>query len=120
MIIAAGLAVRYIGPHFGLPWFIWKYAGSLLWATMVYFLVALGLPSSGVPRISIIAMIIAIAVEFSRLVEFPALDAFRSTLAGALTIGRVFSLWNLVAYAAGVGFGAALDAALARRGLTSS
>ena len=66
------------------------------------------------------AMAIAIAVEFSRLIEYPPLDAFRGTLAGALTLGRFFSLWNIVAYAAGVGFAAMIDAALARRSLTSS
>ncbi len=119
-VVAGGLAVRYLGPHVGLPWFIWKYAGSLLWATMVFFLVALAAPAASLARIAAVAMAIAIAVEFSRLIEYPPLDAFRGTLAGALTLGRIFSLWNIVAYAAGVGFAAMIDAALARRSLTSS
>lgn len=114
-IVAAGLSVRYLGPSVDLPFFIWKYAGSLLWATMVYFLVALVAPRASLARLAAIAMATAILVELSRLVHLPALDAFRATLAGALTLGRIFSPWNVVAYAAGVAFAAGLDRALTRR-----
>lgn len=114
-IVAAGLSVRYLGPLVDLPFFIWKYAGSLLWATMVYFLVALVAPRASLARLAAIAMAIAILVELSRLNHLPALDAFRATLAGALTLGRIFSPWNVVAYAAGVAFAAGIDRALTRR-----
>jgi len=56
----------------------------------------------------------AAAVEFSWLHRTPALDAFRLTAAGALPLGRVFSYWNILAYGAGIGLGAALDLAFAR------
>jgi hypothetical protein len=32
----------------------------------------------------------------------PWLDEFRLTTAGALLLGRVFSLWNILAYMAGI------------------
>jgi hypothetical protein len=56
-----------------------------------------------------IALAIAVSVEFSRLYQTPALDEFRLTLAGKLLLGRVFSLWNIVAYAAGIGLGMAIE-----------
>ena len=51
----------------------------------------------------------AVVVETSRLVHVPWLDAFRVTTAGALLLGRIFSPWNLVAYAAGIVFGVWID-----------
>ena len=54
-------------------------------------------------------MVIAIGVELFRLVHFPWLDAFRLTLPGALLLGRVFSVWNMVAYGVGIGLGMLLD-----------
>jgi hypothetical protein len=62
-------------------------------------------------------MVIAIVVEFSRLVHTPWLDAFRLTTAGALLLGRIFSLWNLVAYAVGIAFGVWIDRLAGNRGL---
>ena len=55
---------------------------------------------------------IAIVVECSRLVHAPWLDAFRLTTAGALLLGRIFSLWNLVAYAVGIALGVWIDRSL--------
>lgn len=111
-IIAAGLAWRLV--PFGLPPFALKYGGSILWGAMVYVLVLLTAPASGILRIVSLALSIAIAVEFSRLVHTPWLDAFRLTLAGQLLLGRVFSLWNIVAYAAGILAATAGDRALRR------
>ena len=52
---------------------------------------------------------IAIAVECVRLYHQPGLDAFRMTLAGQLLLGRIFSLWNIVAYAIGIAGSALAD-----------
>jgi hypothetical protein len=60
-------------------------------------------------QIAAIAAAVAVAVEFSRLLHVAWLDAFRLTTAGALLLGRIFSLWNLAAYAAGIGLGALID-----------
>jgi hypothetical protein len=40
-IMSAGLALRGVGLGLGLPVFVVKYGGSLLWGTMVFFLVAI-------------------------------------------------------------------------------
>lgn len=111
LVIIAGLALRRYGPGAGLPWAVTKYGGSLLWGTMVLLLVAL--LAGGQMRWPLVAAagLIALAVELFRLVHTPWLDSFRLTTTGALLLGRVFSLWNLLAYAAGIAVGIALDRA---------
>lgn len=106
-VIGAGLTLRFV--PVGLPAGIVKYGGSALWGAMVYCLVAAMLPARRTRTILVVAGTIALLVELSRLVHTPALDAFRLTLAGALLLGRIFSPWNLVAYAAGLAASALMD-----------
>lgn len=109
VIIALGLSLRRYGFGLGLPGLVVKYGGSILWAAMVFFLVALVLPSLSRVQIAAIAAVIAVAVELFRLVHTPWLDAFRLTLAGALLLGRVFSPWDIIAYGVGILLGLLLD-----------
>jgi hypothetical protein len=92
-----------------LPAFIVKYGGSLLWGTMVFFLVAMATPGLSRRTIALVALLIAVCVELFRLVHTSWLDAFRLTTAGALLLGRIFSPWNIVAYTAGILLGVVLD-----------
>ena len=82
--------------------FVVKYGGSLLWGTIVYVLLALAASRCAARLLTILAGLIAAAVEFARLYHTPSLDAFRLTPAGALLLGRVFSPGNLVAYGLGI------------------
>ncbi|WP_448046229.1 ribosomal maturation YjgA family protein [Bradyrhizobium liaoningense] len=109
VVIVCGLCLRWYGFPLGLPAFVVKYGGSLLWATMVFLLVGVALPRLTRTQIAAIAVVIAGVVEFSRLVHTPWLDAFRLTTAGALLLGRIFSPWNLAAYAVGIAFGVWID-----------
>ncbi|MEH2491869.1 ribosomal maturation YjgA family protein [Bradyrhizobium sp. AZCC 2230] len=109
VVIVCGLSLRWYGFPLGLPAFVVKYGGSLLWATMVFLLVGVLLPPLTRSQLAAIAMVIAIVVEFSRLVHAPWLDTYRLTTAGALLLGRIFSLWNLVAYLIGIVAGVWLD-----------
>ena len=108
-IMITGLALRGFGLSFGLPALVVKYGGSVLWATMVFFLVAIAAPHRSRRSIALMTAAIAICVELFRLVHAPWLDAFRLTLAGALLLGRIFSLWNLLAYGVGIVLGVGLD-----------
>lgn len=108
-IIVCGLALRGLGLRLGLPAFIVKYGGSVLWGTMVYFLVAIAASHLSRRSIALISAVIAVAVELFRLVHTPALDAFRLTLAGALLLGRIFSPWDMIAYGAGIMWAIGLD-----------
>jgi Protein of unknown function (DUF2809) len=108
-VIVCGIALRGYGPGLGLSAFVVKYGGSLLWGTMVFFLVALAAAKLSRPSIALISVLIAISVELFRLVHAPWLDAFRLTLPGALLLGRVFSTWNIVAYGVGIVLAMVLD-----------
>ena len=108
-IIVCGLALRRYGPGVGLPASIVKYAGSVLWGTTVFFVVAMTVSQRSRSRIALIAAAIAVGVELFRLVHAPGLDAFRLTLPGALLLGRIFSAWDMLAYGAGIVLGMGLD-----------
>jgi hypothetical protein len=116
VIIALGLSLRRYGFGLGMPGLIVKYGGSILWAAMVFFLVALVLPSLSRIQIATIATVIAVAVELLRLVHTPWLDAFRFTLAGALLLGRIFSPWDILAYGIGILLAILLDRCTSTRG----
>jgi Protein of unknown function (DUF2809) len=101
-IIVCGLALRGVGLGLGLPALIVKYGGSTLWGTMVFFLVAMAASQRPRRSIALMAAAIAVCVELFRLVHAPWLDAFRQTLPGALLLGRIFSLWDMLAYSGGI------------------
>jgi hypothetical protein len=108
-IIVSGLGLRGFGLGLGLPAFFVKYGGSVLWGTMVFFLVAMAVSNLSPQRIALISAAVAVGVELFRLVHAPWLDAFRLTAAGALLLGRVFSLWDMLAYGVGIVLGMGLD-----------
>ena len=109
LTMVCGLGLRIFGLSVGLPALVVKYGGSMLWGTMVVFLVALAAPSLSRRNIALISAAIAVVVELFRLVHAPWLDAFRLTLPGALLLGRIFSGWDLLAYGVGILFAAGLD-----------
>jgi hypothetical protein len=109
LIVVSGLALRGFGFSWGLSAFVVKYGGSLLWAAMVFFLVAMAASHWSRLSIALISAAIAVGVELFRLVHTPWLDAFRLTLPGALLLGRIFSAWNMLAYGVGIIFAVVLD-----------
>ena len=115
VIIAAGLALRGFGLGLGIPAMVVKYGGSALWSAMLFFIVALAARHSARLALVMATMLIAIVVELIRLYHTPWLDSFRLTLAGALLLGRIFSLWNIVAYAGGIVVAAWFDKVLTAR-----
>ena len=109
LIIMSGLALRGFGFNWGLSAFVVKYGGSLLWAAMVYFLVAMAASRSSRLNLAFISAVIAVGAELFRLIHAPWLDAFRLTLPGALLLGRIFSAWNMMAYGVGIMLAGGLD-----------
>jgi hypothetical protein len=108
-VVILGLALRRFGLGINLPVFVVKYGGSMLWATMVLFLVTMAAPGQSPPSVAMISASVAVGIELFRLVHTPWLDAFRLTLPGALLLGRIFSPWNLLAYGVGIVVGMWLD-----------
>ncbi len=113
-VIATGLALRLV--PFGVPGFMVKYGGSVLWAAMVYLLLAAIKPRREPWVLGLAAAIFAALVELSRLYHSPGLDAFRLTLAGRLLLGRVFSAWHFLDYWLAIVCIAVVDWAALRRG----
>ncbi|MBB4617018.1 DUF2809 domain-containing protein [Sphingomonas abaci] len=111
--LAAGLAIRKL--PLGLPPAIVKHGGSVLWAMMIYWIVSTGLPTWKPVRGGIVAAIVTTATELSQLYHAPVLDAARRTGLGALLLGRVFSVWDVLTYAVAVALAAAIDQWLADR-----
>lgn len=109
VVIALGLGLRLYGRGVGVPALIVKFGGSLLWGTMVFFVIAALIAQLSRTRLAALAFMVATAVEVFKLVHAPWLDGFRLTLAGALLLGRVFSPWDILAYAAGIVLGAGID-----------
>lgn len=109
----AGLALRLV--PLGLPYWLVKWGGSVLWAAMVYWLLAALMPYMRVTIVALVAAVVAGLVESLRLYHSPGLDAFRLTLAGVLLLGRVFSKWHLAAYWAAIAVVSLLDWRMARR-----
>lgn len=94
--VAAGLTIRLT--PLGLPDGVVKYGGSALWAMMIYWIVSTARPRWSPVRSALASSAIALCVELFKLYHTPQLDAFRLTLPGKLLLGRVFSLWDLLAY----------------------
>lgn len=113
LAIVTGSALRLT--RIGLPWWFVKYGGAVIWGAMVYCLVALLMAGSRRRDIIIIALAVATASELFRLYHTSWLDDFRLTLAGQLLLGRIFSLWNVVAYAVGIGLAAWIDGVIGAR-----
>jgi len=98
--VAAGLALRLL--PLSLPPPVTKHGGSLLWAAMIYWIVTALRPRWSPVSAALAAGAIAAGVECSQLLHWPPMDAFRLTPLGALLLGRVFAVTDLVAYAAAI------------------
>jgi hypothetical protein len=111
--MAAGIAIRFL--PLGLPPFIVKYAGSMLWAAMIYWLVSTALSHTRPPAALLLSGCLATAVELFKLYRSPPVDAFRSTLPGVLLLGRYFSFRDILAYWIAIAAAAALDQTMRTR-----
>jgi hypothetical protein len=110
--ITLGLATRRAPSRF--PDVVATYGGDVLWATMVYWLVAFARPAASWRVLAAITLFIAFGVEASQLAHTPWLDALRATRLGALVLGRGFLVSDLVAYCVGTVLALLLDRAMWR------
>ena len=111
--IPIGLAVRLL--PLNLPWFLYKYLGSILWAVALYWFLATLLPKLRPLSVATIAIVIATLLELSRLIPIAPIDAFRLTFAGKILLGRYFSIKNIAAYILAIALTAMLDNSLVTR-----
>jgi hypothetical protein len=98
-----------------LPAFVGAYAGDVLWAAMVYLLIAARWNRAPVRHVALGAAAFSLAIELSQLYHAPWIDSIRQTRMGGLVLGFGFLWSDLACYAAGIALAAALDHLLARR-----
>jgi hypothetical protein len=111
--IAAGLGTRAFRGV--LPDAVGAYAGDVLWAAMVYLLIAAGCSRATVRQVAAGAAIFSLAIELSQLYHAPWITAVRQTRLGGLVLGFGFLWSDLACYAAGIALAAALDHGLTSR-----
>jgi hypothetical protein len=98
ILILITIPVGLVWRTLPLPFFAWKYGGSALWTVVLYASIAALLPRLRAVWVALVSALLALLVELSRLVDQPALNAFRETVAGKLLLGRYFSLKDIAAY----------------------
>jgi len=110
--LVLGLVWRFV--WVGLPPFLYKYGGSVLWAAMIYWLAAMVAPKASPYRLALAAVAIATAVELFKLVHTSEIDAFRQTFSGKVLLGRFFYWSDFVAYYLAIALVAWLDSSAIR------
>jgi hypothetical protein len=113
--IAAGLASRRYAAH--LPGWLAKNLGDALYATMMYWLLAVIAPRAQTSRLALAATAVCFAIELSQRYQAPWIDAIRATLPGRLILGQGFHALDLACYVAGVALAVILEL-MARRVMT--
>ena len=100
VVIALGLVWRL--PALPLSPFSKKYGADALWAMLVFLLIRFLWPRWHVWKSAGVAFAASVAVELSQLYHAGWIDAIRATRLGALSLGSVFNLPDIAAYAAGI------------------
>lgn len=111
--VALGLASRRYPAV--LPELVTTYAGDVLWASMVFWLLTLVRPSGEGRHLAVIAFAIAVVVEASQGYHAPWIDAVRALPLSALALGQGFLWSDIACYLVGVILAAWLDWALRTR-----
>lgn len=117
LLAAATIVVGLMSRRFrgDLPAFVGTYAGDVLWAAMVYLLIAAAWNRAPVRHVAAAAGTVSLAIELGQLYHAPWIDAIRGTRMGGLVLGFGFLWSDLACYAAGIALAAAADCLVARR-----
>ena len=100
MVIILGVASRSYKDI--LPVFIGKYLGDVLWALMVYLIIAFILKKISAIKISLISLLICYGVEFAQLYQGEWINSIRDTALGSLILGHGFLYTDLICYLVGI------------------
>lgn len=106
IVMMLGLLSRKVQ---GLPQIISAYSGDILWALMLFLLIAVIFNKKSTMFIISLAIIFSYGVEISQLYHAPWIDSIRATTLGGLVLGFGFLWSDLVCYTLGIGVGAIID-----------
>ena len=107
LVIVIGLASRR--GYVPFPAVLGNYPGDALWAWVVLLCVAWVRPAITRTRLASWSLVIAFAIEFLQLYQAPWMQALRANKLAYLVLGNGFDPLDLVAYAAGIALGLAVD-----------
>ncbi|MFE6077649.1 DUF2809 domain-containing protein [Paenibacillus sp. NPDC057886] len=100
LTMAVGLASRRFGEL--LPDFVHEHFGDALWAGMIYFGVRLVWINRSRELALMVSLLFSWVVECSQMIQTPWLNEVRSTVLGALILGRGFLVMDLLRYVVGI------------------
>ncbi len=92
-----------------LPYYINVWIGDYLWALMLWFVFRAMFPNVPLLRATVGLILFSWAVEISQAIHTPWLDDFRHTRLGGLLLGHGFLWSDMLAYAAGIITGWAMN-----------
>lgn len=104
--IILGLLSRKVS---GLPQIISAYSGDILWALMMFLIIAFIFKKKSTIFIISWAIILSFGIEISQLYHAPWIDAIRNTVLGGLILGFGFLWSDLVCYTIGIIIGIIID-----------
>ena len=90
------------------------YAGDTLWALVLFLGICVCLSRRKTWEISVVALLLSFAVEFSQFYHAPWVDSLRQNRLGGLVLGFGFKASDLVCYTTGILLGAFIDYLLTR------
>lgn len=106
LLIVIGLPARLTDWY---PAFIVIYVGDVIWATMIYLMLAFLLPRESSKRLFIIALLGCYIVEFSQLYQADWINTIRHLPLMGLILGYGFRIEDLIAYTLGISLAWGID-----------
>lgn len=106
IVMILGLLSRKIE---NLPEIISSYSGDILWALMVFLIIAFIFNKKSTIFTISWAIIFSYSIEISQLYHAPWIDAIRNTTLGGLILGFGFLWSDLVCYTIGIIIGIVMD-----------
>lgn len=112
IVMILGLLSRKIS---GLPKIIELYSGDILWALMVFLIIAFIFNKKSTIFIISWAIIFSYSIEISQLYHAPWIDSIRNTTLGGLILGFGFLWSDLICYTIGIIIGIIIEKLLNKK-----
>ena len=112
IVMILGLLSRKIS---GLPKIIELYSGDILWALMVFLIIAFIFNKKSTIFIISWAIIFSYSIEISQLYHAPWIDAIRNTTLGGLILGFGYLWSDIICYTIGIIIGKIIEKLLNKK-----
>ncbi|OAB43755.1 hypothetical protein PGLA_08215 [Paenibacillus glacialis] len=106
-VIILGISSRVLTDV--IPIFVSRHFGDIFWASMVYFGCRILLLKQRLMVSVYLSVLFSFTIEFSQLYQAEWINSIRSTVLGALILGRGFLSVDLIRYMVGIVFSYVMD-----------